>query len=146
MNIDGTVASYRFPYLLAGDSLVFKQDSPYYEHFYSKLQPYKHYVPFKRNLSDLIEKIQWAREHEKKVREIINNAREFVEANLLPQHIYCYHLALFKVRFRHTCKHALNPVNSSTGMEQSSSGPSCSHARHGKIATILYLFLQRASD
>uniref|UniRef100_A0A1A9ZW80 CAP10 domain-containing protein n=1 Tax=Glossina pallidipes TaxID=7398 RepID=A0A1A9ZW80_GLOPL len=96
LNIDGTVASYRFPYLLAGDSLVFKQDSPYYEHFYSKLQPYKHYVPFKRNLSDLIEKIQWAREHEKKVREIINNAREFVEANLLPQHIYCYHLALFK--------------------------------------------------
>lgn len=97
VNIDGTVAAYRFPFLLGGDSLVFKQDSPYYEHFYSKLTPYKHYVPIKRDLSDLIEKILWAKENEDTVKEIIANAREFVEHNLLPQHIYCYHMALFKV-------------------------------------------------
>ena len=34
INVDGTVAAYRLPYLLAADSVVFKQESKYYEHFY----------------------------------------------------------------------------------------------------------------
>jgi hypothetical protein len=67
INIDGTVAAYRFPYLLAGDSLVLKQDSSYYEHFYKRLSPWKHYVPFKHDLSDLLEKIQWAKDHDDEV-------------------------------------------------------------------------------
>lgn len=61
MNVDGTVAAYRYPYLMLGNSLVLKQDSPYYEHFYQALKPWKHYVPVKRNLSDLLEKIKWAK-------------------------------------------------------------------------------------
>ena len=67
INIDGTVAAYRLPYLLAGDSLVLRQDSPYYEHFYHDLQAWQHYVPFKRDLSDLEERIEWARNNDKKV-------------------------------------------------------------------------------
>ena len=35
--MDGTVAAYRFPYLMAGDSVIFKQDSPYYEFFYKEV-------------------------------------------------------------------------------------------------------------
>ncbi len=70
LNIDGTVAAYRFPYLLAGGSLVLKQDSNYYEHFYKYLKPYEHYVPFKRDLRDLLEKIQWAKENDKEVRRV----------------------------------------------------------------------------
>lgn len=31
INLDGTVAAYRLPFLLAGGSTVFKQDSPFYE-------------------------------------------------------------------------------------------------------------------
>lgn len=61
MNVDGTVAAYRYPYLMLGDSLVLKQDSMYYEHFYMALTPWKHYVPIKRNLSDLLEKVKWAK-------------------------------------------------------------------------------------
>lgn len=61
VNVDGTVAAYRFPYLMLGDSLVLKQDSPYYEHFYTTLRPWKHYVPVNRNLSDLLEKVKWAK-------------------------------------------------------------------------------------
>ena len=34
LNIDGTVAAYRLPALIAGNAVVFKQDSDYYEHFY----------------------------------------------------------------------------------------------------------------
>lgn len=61
MNVDGTVAAYRYPYLMLGDSLVLKQESPYYEHFYVALKPWKHYVPIKRNLGDLLEKVKWAK-------------------------------------------------------------------------------------
>lgn len=65
--MDGTVAAYRLPYLLAGDSVVLKHDSIYYEHFYKQLQPWVHYIPFKADLSDLLEKIQWARDHDEEV-------------------------------------------------------------------------------
>lgn len=37
--------------------MVLKQDSPYYEFFYHDLKPYVHFIPFKRDLSDLIEKV-----------------------------------------------------------------------------------------
>lgn len=67
MNVDGTVAAYRLPYLLAGDSVVLKQDSQYYEFFYKQLQPYVHYIPVKANLSDLLDRIQWAKDHDTEV-------------------------------------------------------------------------------
>ena len=57
VSLDGTVAAYRFPYLLGGSGVVLKQDSPYYEHFYNQLKPYVHYLPFKRDLSDLVDKV-----------------------------------------------------------------------------------------
>uniref|UniRef100_A0A8C7WU26 Protein O-glucosyltransferase 2 n=1 Tax=Oryzias sinensis TaxID=183150 RepID=A0A8C7WU26_9TELE len=68
INIDGTVAAYRLPYLLAGDSVVFKVDSAYYEHFYKQLRAWEHYVPVRADLGDLLEKIQWARDHDSEVR------------------------------------------------------------------------------
>lgn len=70
INIDGTVAAYRLPYLLVGDSVVLKQDSIYYEHFYNELQPWKHYIPIKSNLSDLLEKLKWAKDHDEEVRSV----------------------------------------------------------------------------
>ncbi|CAH0726102.1 unnamed protein product, partial [Brenthis ino] len=96
INIDGTVAAYRFPYLLSGGGLVFKQDSPYYEHFYKQLQPWKHYVPIKRDLKDLPDLIKWAQEHDDEAYKIARNARDFANENLLPQHILCYHAVLFR--------------------------------------------------
>lgn len=59
LSIDGTVAAYRFPFLLAGDSIVFKSFSDYYEHFYADLEEGLHYFHFSD--STLIEQIKWAR-------------------------------------------------------------------------------------
>lgn len=56
MSVDGTVAAYRLPFLLGGGSLLLKQKSPYYEHFYGQLEAGKHYLEVKEDLSDLIEK------------------------------------------------------------------------------------------
>lgn len=95
INLDGTVAAYRFPYLMGGNSVVLKQDSPYYEHFYKSLEPGKHYIPFKRDLSDLREKILWAKSHDEEVKKISRNAQNFVMENLLPKDVYCYHAKLF---------------------------------------------------
>jgi len=61
------VAAYRLPYLLAGDSVILKQDSHYYEFFYKQLRPYVHYIPVKADLSDLLDRIQWAKQHDAQV-------------------------------------------------------------------------------
>lgn len=97
INVDGTVAAYRFPYLLAGGGLVFKQQSPYYEHFYSGLKEWEHFVPVKRDLSDLVSQIKWAIDHDEEAQTIARNGQIFANDNLLPQHIICYHAVLFQV-------------------------------------------------
>ncbi|XP_069496375.1 protein O-glucosyltransferase 3 isoform X2 [Ambystoma mexicanum] len=96
VNVDGTVAAYRFPYLMLGDSLVLKQDSPYYEHFYVALQPWKHYVPFKRNLGDLLEKIKWAKENDEEARSIAKEGQLLARELLQPHRLYCYYFTVFQ--------------------------------------------------
>ncbi|XKL61009.1 hypothetical protein PGB90_008066 [Kerria lacca] len=98
MNVDGTVAAYRLPYLLISDSLLFKQDSPYYEHFYSNLKKWEHFIPVKRDLSDLIEKIEWAIANDEKAHSIALQGQNYARNNLLPQDIFCYHVQLLNVR------------------------------------------------
>ncbi|KAB7496132.1 KDEL motif-containing protein 1, partial [Armadillidium nasatum] len=115
ISIDGTVAAYRFPYLLAGSGVILKQDSGYYEHFYKELEPYVHYIPFKSDLSDLIEKIQWAKDHDSEALKISRNGRTFVQENLLPKDIYCYHALLFQEWSRKL----VSEVNAREGMELS---------------------------
>ncbi|CAD0196021.1 unnamed protein product [Chrysodeixis includens] len=97
INIDGTVAAYRMPYLLAGGGMVLKQDSPYYEHFYGFLTPWEHFIPVKRDLSDLVDRVKWARENDEKAQLIAKNALNFANKHLLPQHVICYHAVLFWV-------------------------------------------------
>jgi len=96
LNIDGTVAAYRFPYLLGGNSVVLKQDSQYYEHFYSALKPGVHYIPVKHDLSDLVDQLKWAQNHDREVRQIGMNGRKYATEHLLPKDIICYHAVLLK--------------------------------------------------
>ncbi|XP_003427163.1 protein O-glucosyltransferase 2 [Nasonia vitripennis] len=94
LNIDGVVAAYRFPYLLVGDSVVFKQDSKYYEFFYKDLEAGKHFIPIKSDLSDLVQKLEWARENDDQVYKISKEARQYARDNLMPQDVFCYHVNL----------------------------------------------------
>jgi hypothetical protein len=96
--MDGTVAAYRFPYLLAGGSVVLKQDSQYYEHFYKQLKPWEHYVPFDRDLSNLVSQVKWAKDNDEKAQKIAKQGQAFARENLAPQDIICYHAALIKVK------------------------------------------------
>ncbi|KAK1797725.1 hypothetical protein P4O66_008091, partial [Electrophorus voltai] len=96
INVDGTVAAYRLPYLLAGDSVVLKQESIYYEHFYAALQPWVHYIPLKADLSDLLEKIQWAKDHDEEALEIARAGQMFARTHLMGDSIFCYYFKLFQ--------------------------------------------------
>ncbi|XP_060591882.1 protein O-glucosyltransferase 2-like [Ruditapes philippinarum] len=125
VNIDGTVAAYRLPYLLAGDSVVLKQDSFYYEHFYKDLKPYVHYIPFKRDLSDLLEKIKWAKENDEKVHEIARNAQNYVLENLLPKDIFCYHVKLFETYSKRFKSPPTKPDDSWELVEQPKDDSNC---------------------
>ncbi|KAF3689203.1 KDEL motif-containing protein 2 Precursor [Channa argus] len=91
VNVDGTVAAYRFPYLMLGNSLVLKQDSQYYEHFYTHLKAATHYVPVKRNLSDLLEKIKWAKENDAEAQDIARVGQAAARELLQPSRLYCYY-------------------------------------------------------
>ncbi|TKR96631.1 hypothetical protein L596_010626 [Steinernema carpocapsae] len=94
ISIDGTVAAYRFPMLLSGDSVVLKSDSQYYEHFYANMEANVHYVPFKtaEELEAIIKNLE---DKPEKPRKIIENANQFVQDHLQPLHIYCYYVKFF---------------------------------------------------
>lgn len=84
--------------MLAGDGVVFKVDSPYIEHFYEHLTPWKHYIPIKKDLGDLIEKIEWAKSHDEEARTIGGNGRKYAQDNLMPLDVICYHSRALLVR------------------------------------------------
>ncbi|KRX79622.1 KDEL motif-containing protein 1 [Trichinella sp. T6] len=111
ISVDGTVAAYRLMYLLAGNSIILKQDSIYYEHFYPLLKPWVHYVPVKRDLSDLIDQIQWSMNHPEQVKTIIKNAQNFVNSYLTPRATYCYLADVFK-KYAEILKKPLVNINS----------------------------------
>lgn len=96
VNVDGTVAAYRFPYLMLGNSLVLKQDSQYYEYFYGHLQAGTHYVPVQRNLTDLLDNIRWARENDAAARAIATAGQAAARELLQPGRLYCYYHAVLR--------------------------------------------------
>uniref|UniRef100_A0A5S6R3K1 CAP10 domain-containing protein n=1 Tax=Trichuris muris TaxID=70415 RepID=A0A5S6R3K1_TRIMR len=116
VNVDGTVAAYRLTMLLAGNSLVLKQDSKYYEHYYRGMQKDVHYVPIKEDLSNLIEKIKWAKDNPKKALKVISNAHKFLRHNVMPREVFCYNIEVL-LRYDKILKHPLHSVNMSDFQE-----------------------------
>lgn len=88
---DGNTCTYPRYYLgLSSNSVVFKQNSSQVQWFYRGLKPFVHYVPVAKDFSDLPERVQWARNHDREVKKISKNARAFVRKNLMPKHIHDY--------------------------------------------------------
>lgn len=67
----------RLKYLLPFGFVIFMQKTACQEWFAPLLQPWKHYIPVKGDLSDLVEKIGWARDNKEEARRISDNARGF---------------------------------------------------------------------
>lgn len=82
---------------MLGSSLVLKQNSQYYEFFYSHLKAGTHYVPVKRNLSDLLEKIKWAKENDAEAQKIAAAGQTLARELLQPSRLYCYYFRVLQM-------------------------------------------------
>lgn len=84
IDIEGIGYSARLKFLLWSRRLLFVQDRPYWDHIGSMLEPWVHYIPVARDLSDLVEKLTWAqqRENADKCDAIIANAYRFAQEHV----------------------------------------------------------------
>ncbi|KAF7306227.1 CAP10 domain-containing protein [Mycena indigotica] len=89
LDLDGTTFSGRFLGLLRSGSLVFKM-TVFQEYFNDWLRPYEHYIPVASDLSDLTEKLAWAKENEVEARMIQERGREMAERVVTDEQNDCY--------------------------------------------------------
>jgi hypothetical protein len=88
---DGHVAAFSRAYWqLFSNCLILKQDSLWYQWFYRALKPYEHYIPYKKDASDLAEQIVWAIKNDAVVYQISKNANHFAENNLRHSDVMLY--------------------------------------------------------
>ncbi|KAJ7212235.1 glycosyl transferase family 90-domain-containing protein [Mycena pura] len=92
-DVDGNTFSGRFLGLLRSGSLVFKS-TVFEEYFNNWILPYEHYVPVKPDLSDLVQKIEWAIAHEEEARRIQETGKLFAERVMTDAQNDCYFAAV----------------------------------------------------
>lgn len=97
IDIDGNASTYsRFYWILRSNCTPLKQVSCYEQWYYPLLLPYIHYIPFKKDLTDLQEKINWCLSHEEECRAIATQSREFAIDYLSEQSMFFYLYACLK--------------------------------------------------
>ncbi len=94
--LDGWACTYPgYLWRLASNSVVLKQETEHMQWFYHALKPYVHYIPIRKDLSDLLEKMEWAQAHDPECKIISQNASTFARGNLTNEHQLLYlHLVL----------------------------------------------------
>jgi len=95
INIDGNVTAYRLSNELSFGSVILLVESNYYIWFMKLLKPYVHYIPVKKDLSDLLEKIRWCRENDDACIKIVKNSLRFYRKYLTREGIFDYMQNLF---------------------------------------------------
>lgn len=91
VDVDGNSCSFeRYFWVLLSNSVVLKQITPNIQWYYGGLKPYQHFVPVKEDLSDLLEKIEWAQTHDAEAKQIAANATQFVKNSLSQEDIFLY--------------------------------------------------------
>lgn len=73
-----------------------------------------HYIPIKTDLSDLVEKLEWARNNDHEAKQIAKNGQKFANENLLPKDIFCYYAMLLD----EFSKKVVSDVNVLNGMDR----------------------------
>jgi protein glucosyltransferase len=71
-------------------SLVFKQKASLFEFWEPDLVPFEHYVPVNEDLSNLVEMVEWALNHDDQAQRIAMNGVRFVKEKLGEERIMCY--------------------------------------------------------
>ncbi|MDN3504649.1 MAG: glycosyl transferase family 90 [Rhabdochlamydiaceae bacterium] len=81
---------------MLSNCLVFIPDSSQEMWYHKKLIPWRHYIPLKADLSDLMKVLHWIQQRDARAKKIALEGSKFAKENLLPDHlyIYCYKVLL----------------------------------------------------
>jgi len=108
--IQGHVSAHRLSVELAMQSVILMVESDWYNWYMSSLIPYVHYVPVKRDMSDLLEKIHWCIDNDDLCKVIAENSYQFYLTYLNKDSVLDYmQCVLGKLHTR---------VNNATGFER----------------------------
>ena len=87
--VDGNNWPFRIAHFLSSNSLVL-YNGIFTFWFSRHLKPYVHYLPFKPDFSNLIDQLEYAKNHDEEMKQIVKNAREFAEKYLKSSTASCY--------------------------------------------------------
>lgn len=90
IDVEGYGYSARLKILLFSGRPVFIQERPWREFFHDWLEPFVHFIPVRRDLSDLSAQIEWAEGHPEECREIAANAQAFAQRHLTREAAIAY--------------------------------------------------------
>lgn len=82
IDIEGNGYSARLKLLLHSGRVVLLQDAPWREYFLADLEPFRHFVPVRRDLSDLMDKLEWLRAHPDREKGIASEAKMYAGRHL----------------------------------------------------------------
>ncbi len=95
--IDGNSCAYSRAYWqLFSNCVVLKQASDSIQWYYRALQPYVHYIPIKTDMSDLVDVVLWAIDHDAQAEAMSKEAQSFAHNNLTNFRIMQYLYLLLK--------------------------------------------------
>jgi len=88
IDIEGYGYSGRVKYLLFSRRPLILIDRENKEWYYEHLIPWRHYIPVKRDMSDLVEKTKWCLDNYEAAKLIANDAYDFASINLTRKGCY----------------------------------------------------------
>lgn len=106
LHIEGHVQSFRLGTTLALGSVVLLVESKSKLWFEKELIAWKHYVPVKEDMSDLLEKAGWCKSHPFECKEIAKRSKQFYEERLTKGSCLDY-VANLLTDYRRACAPAL---------------------------------------
>lgn len=94
-DIEGNVSAYRLGALLSFGSVILRVESDYKMWIDKYLKPKVHYIPIKRDYSDLAAILKWCHTHDEACQRLAANARRAYEKYYTESFIYKYLYNLF---------------------------------------------------
>lgn len=77
LHIEGHTQAFRLATELTMGCVILKVECEYQMWFEKYMEEYIHYIPVKKDLSNLVEQVNWCHSHQKKCMEIVENCKKF---------------------------------------------------------------------
>ena len=107
LSLAGNTYSSLFKHALRSGSCILRQEERMFEWFEPFLEEWTHYVPVRWDLSDLLDKLDWAKKHDEEAKKISENARQLGKYLFSEEILSCYTYCGISY-FRNLADHTLN--------------------------------------